>query len=181
MQTEAGWSAACVCWQGCADSTSWLPQPFLPCCAGQAAFRLLLLYAPLQQLCLQQTGLTSSNMALCCRHLAASDSLRVLQLGPAADGPANSTHAPLQEASLPQQDPVVWALQGLVAHLQKQQLQVLQLWGLSEQQEAEVQGSWSNCRGTAVHSSRLDGGGVRLCVLAGWVSGSLQAQFEADG
>ncbi len=106
-------------------------------------------------------------MALCCRHLAASDSLRVLQLGPAADGPPSCIQPPLQEASLPQQNPVVWALQGLVAQLHKQQLQVLQLWGLSEQQEAAVQGSWSDRRGTAVHSSRLDGGGVRLCMLAG--------------
>ena len=113
-------------------------------------------------------------MALCCRHLAASDSLRVLQLGPAADGPTSSTYPPLQEASLPQQDPVVWALQGLVAQLQKQQLHVLQLWGLTEQQEAAVQGCWSDRRGTAVHSSRLDGGGVRLCMLAGWVADSLE-------
>lgn len=139
--------------------------------------------APLQLLSLQHTGLTCRGVALCCKLLEQSRSLRVMELGPPVDisdasNDAESDMITSADAApgLQPQQLMVSALEELVTQL-PQQLHALQLWGLTAQQQQKLQGDWSGGRGRAVHSSGLHGGGVRLSVLSGCVASVSGAFF----
>lgn len=122
--------------------------------------QILLETAPLQLLSLHHTGLSNASLSLLCSLLTANSEqcataacLTVLKLGPPVEWATDSTGQQLSKVVLFHSD-TVQQLSALAGGLPE--LQLLQIWGLDEQQQLSVADSWTDAKGNFTMQTTAD-------------------------
>lgn len=116
--------------------------------------------APLQLLSLHHTGLSNANLGFLCSLLTASSEscstaacLNVLKLGPPVEWAADSTGQQLSKV-VPFDSDTMQQLLALSSSLPE--LQLLQIWGLDEEQQLSMTDAWMTGRGSPDNQSTAD-------------------------